>query len=203
MDALLPGAMVTVLRPGQDHPAISVRVLGVTAAALTVEAADLQEFTAGESALLAHGPRTGRLVAAGKFGGIRGPAALFLTPRGWQDYDRRQDPRYPLGVPAQVRGTGIHRDTRAVVRDISSHGIALELAARPIPRRVHVLVNALGLSATLPCDVVGWTEEGDGGVLHLRYPELEAVQQAFVRGLVRRLEEGIQAVPGAHKDRAA
>ena len=118
--------------------------------------------------------------------------AVFSLEHLFRPFDLRGQPRYPVLARAEVRPTIGPTRHPAMVLDISSGGLAVEVPHRPSGSSVEVLMRCFGYSATLPCTIVGSTDYEARSVLHLRFAELSLTQQAFVRNVIAQIKQEME-----------
>lgn len=128
-----------------------------------------------------------RVSAPARFVASNGAAAAFRLTGGWKQLDLRSSPRFSTDLKAEVRSVlGSSRQPGRVV-DISLGGAAVAVDVRPGGSQIELGIAANGYSARLVCDVLNTSQSGDETVLHVRFHEMSAPHQAFVRQLVASL----------------
>jgi hypothetical protein len=141
-------------------------------------------FQAGETLLLICGSLGARLMTRGVWVRSQGDIAAFQLTGAFQPFDARKTQRVPADLSAEVRSVIGNSRQRGTVMDVSIGGLAVAVPTKPGGRSLEVVVSANGFSAALPCETVGVSPMEDYVILHLRFDELTASRQAFVRQLV-------------------
>ena len=128
-----------------------------------------------------------RVSAHTRFVATNGAAVAFRLTSRWKQLDLRSSPRFATDLKAEVRSVlGSSRQPGRVV-DISLGGAAVAVDARPGGSQIELGIAANGYSARLVCDVLNISQAGAETVLHVRFHEMSAPHQAFVRQLVASL----------------
>jgi hypothetical protein len=195
-DTVSPGSPVVVMQRSTTSPVQYQGVLVngrelVVALRITAD----HTFEQGEEVLLVAGELGRRKVTAARFVSDRDGVSILRLLRGWQEFDARSNPRLPAGLKAEVRSVLGSSRQPATILDVSLGGMGVEVAAKPGGREIEVHLVADGFAARLPCESVGTEESPNGILLHLRFRELTAAQQAFVRNLVGTLAKALDAPP--------
>jgi hypothetical protein len=114
--------------------------------------------------------------------------SAFQLIGDWGAFNLRSARRYPTAFRAKIHSTHDGRTGDIMIVDISIGGMAVEGDYSPDAEEVMVTIEVDGVSASLPCKVVQSREQATRTQLHLRFKELAALKQAFVRSLVELLE---------------
>lgn len=183
-DPKAPGAEIVAVRISTNPPTqcggtiVAARPLAIAANFAGVT------FQPDEAVVLFCGALGARLMARSVWLRSQGDTAAFQLTGAFQPFDARKIQRVPSNFVAEVRSViGSSRQAGTVV-DVSTGGLAVAVPTKPGGRSLEVVVSANGFSAALPCDAVGVDPKEDYVILHLRFGELTASRQAFVRLLV-------------------
>ena len=174
-------AVIQKSNPPVQREGIVAAVKGATLA--IGFAAPVQWSETDEIVLIARSAAT-RFRATGRFVASGGDVYAFALITPWQPLNLRSSPRHQADL--HVRVTSVLGQSRqdGRVLDVSLGGMAVWVPAKPGGGAIDVTVAADGFAAKLRCEVLATVPSEPGVVLRVRYDELNAVQQAFVRKLV-------------------
>lgn len=153
------------------------------------------QWDATAELLLIAGTPGKRWVASGKFVATQGEVVGFTLAASWQPFDIRKDPRVAADLQAEVRSVLGQSKQPGRLIDISAGGMAVSVASKPGGSALEVGIWANGYAAQLPCEVISTSQTEGGVVLHLKFQQLSAPQQAFVRQVVSTLLAGQHSGP--------
>lgn len=168
--------------PPQQCPGVIVTSHALVLAARFPEGAP---FADGESVLLLEGVLGERKVARANWVRTQGDVAVFRLKEPFKPFDARKDGRIPAELRAEVRSVIGGSRQSGLILDVSNGGLAVAVSARPGGKAIQVVVGANGYSATLPCEMMGASQQDEYTILHLRFDGLSLSQQAFVRQMVQ------------------
>jgi hypothetical protein len=179
-------SVVVAVRVGQVPPQQCGGVI-VTSHALVLAARfpEGAPFADGESVLLLQGALGERQVARANWMRTQDDIAVFRLKAPFKPFDARKDGRIPAEFRAEVRSVIGGSRQSGLILDVSHGGLAVAVGARPGGKAIQVVVGANGYSATLPCEMMGTTQQDEYTILHLRFDSLSLSQQAFVRQMVQ------------------
>jgi PilZ domain len=179
------GTPVIVVRTtGNPPPQHAGEIANLGANGLAVRIAGRTQLTPGEPILVVAVSSMPKLAVRARFAASQGELFAFQLDGHWRSLDPRKDTRYGVQLAAEVRSVLGTSKQAGAVADISPGGASVAVAARPGGRQVELSLGVAGYSATLPCEVVGVTETEAAAVLHMRFTELSAAQQAFLRHVI-------------------
>jgi len=195
------GTALVVIQKGAvpvQREGVVVAVKG-TALALRIDESAAWSDAAETVLIISHAE--GRSRASARYVACQNDVYAFALTSRWQRLELRSSPRYRLDLGVRVSSVlGQSRQDGKMV-DVSLGGLAVRVPTKPGGGAVEVEINRDGFTSHLRCEIVGSVAEESSVLLRLRYAELNHVQLAFVRRLVRSaLEDPAAALEAARDD---
>jgi len=186
---LSPGSAVTIVKRSTPPEQWSATVVVSREDSIAARAASPPAaWDPGHSYMISFGPQGARLYAICSFVASKDEIAAFRLTTPWRQLDRRAHRRHTIDLPLEVRSVlGSSRQSGRLI-DISLGGLAVRVETRPGGSQLEVNLWNGGYAATVPCELVRAEEGPQGGhILHLRFRDLSAPQNAFVRQFIASL----------------
>jgi hypothetical protein len=185
-----PGMPVVVVLRSADPKQWTGEVVALRDSSLAIRMpAAVDSWNAALPFMVICGEPGGRFSAPARFVARKDAVAAFKLLARWKALDLRRSPRFTTDFKAEVRSVlGTSRQSGRVV-DISAGGAAVAVDQRPGGNQIEVGITANGYSARIVCDVLHTSEVGTETILHVRFHEMSAPHQAFIRQLVASLIE--------------
>lgn len=161
--------------------------------AVAVQFREPLHWDTGTSVMVVRDAGSHRVVAVARPVLSRERVSAFRLLSEWSAVNLRAARRYQTDLRAEVRSSLGGPKQQATIIDVSAGGMAVEVPRKPGGGEVDVTVQVGGFSASLPCEVVDSRGEATCTLLHLRFKDLTALQQVFVRNLINSLEAGEHA----------
>ena len=163
-------------------------VVAVKGATLALRFADPVAWNKTDETILIVAVAGKRFRTTGRFVASQDGLFAFARATAWQPLNLRRAPRSRTKLYARV--TSILGQSRqdGHVLDVSLGGMSVWVPLKPGGGAVEVMITSGAFTSHLRCEIVSSVAEGSGVLLGVRFVELNHVQQAFVRQLVRNAE---------------
>ena len=102
----------------------------------------------------------------------------------WRSVEARRAQRYPVWWPCGIREHGGTKWRSAVILDISTGGVAVEVPAWGDADGFTLAIEWQGERCLLECRVAGREESWAGTLVHSSFPDLGETKKQFVEGII-------------------